>query len=118
MPSNQADFLVVGGGIAGASVAYELSATSTVILLEAESATGYHSTGRSAAVMSENYGPTLWSRLVTASRAFLESPPPAFSEASLVLPRGAMFLARPEEQEQLQCRGEELVRRGARIEIV
>jgi D-arginine dehydrogenase len=118
MSSNQADFLVVGGGIAGASVAYELSAMSTVILLEAESVAGYHSTGRSAAVMSENYGSTLWSRLVTASRAFLESPPPAFSESSLVLPRGAMFLARPEEEEQLQCRGEELVRRGARIGIV
>src|SRR6516225_5889618 len=41
MPSNQADFLIVGGGIAGVSVAYELSATSTVILLEAESATDH-----------------------------------------------------------------------------
>jgi hypothetical protein len=68
MASNRTDFLVIGGGIAGASVAYELSATSSVILLEAENATGYHSTGRSAAVMSENYGPALWSRLVTASR--------------------------------------------------
>src|ERR1700675_5019311 len=75
MASNRADFLVIGGGIAGASVAYELSARSTVILLEAESAPGYHSTGRSAAVMSENYGPALWSRLVPASRDFLENPP-------------------------------------------
>ena len=98
MASNRADFLVIGGGIAGASVAYELSAKSTVILLEAESALGYHSTGRSAAVMSENYGPALWSRLVTASRDFLENPPPGFSEVPLVLPRGAMFLALPEEQ--------------------
>ena len=114
MASNRADFLVVGGGIAGASVAYELSAKSTVILLEAESAPGYHSTGRSAAVMSENYGPALWSRLVSASRGFLENPPLGFSEVPLVLPRGAMFLARPEEQAQLRLQGEELVRRGAR----
>jgi D-arginine dehydrogenase len=56
MLSNQADYLVVERGIASVSVAYELSATSTVILLEAENATGYHSTGRSAAVTSENYG--------------------------------------------------------------
>ena len=118
MASNRADFLVVGGGIAGALVAYELSARSTVILLEAENTTGYHSTGRSAAVMSENYGPALWSRLVSASRAFLENPPSGFSEVPLVLPRGAMFLARAEEQAQLQLQGEDLVRRGARIDIV
>src|ERR1700720_3143975 len=93
MPSNRADFLVIGGGIAGASVAYELSARSTVILLEAESAPGYHSTGRSAAVMSENYGPPLWRPLVPPPRAFLETPPLGFSEVPLVLPRGAMFLA-------------------------
>jgi D-arginine dehydrogenase len=117
MASNRADFLVVGGGIAGASVAYELSARSTVILLEAENATGYHSTGRSAAVMSENYGPALWSRLVSASRAFLENPPLGFSDVQLVQPRGAMFLARPEEQERLQRQGEDLIRRGAKIDI-
>ena len=117
MASNRADFLVVGGGIAGASVAYELSVRSTVILLEAENATGYHSTGRSAAVMSENYGPALWSRLVSASRAFLENPPLGVSDVQLVQPRGAMFLARPEEQERLQRQGEDLIRRGAKIDI-
>jgi hypothetical protein len=112
MPSNQADFLVVGGGIAGASVAYELSATSTVILLEAEDAAGYHSTGRSAAVMSEIYGSALWSRPVTGSRGFLEDPPPGLSDVPLVLTRGALFLARPEERDDLQRQGEELIRRA------
>jgi len=118
MAPNQANFLVIGGGIAGVSVAYELSAKSTVILLEAESAPGYHSTGRSAAVMSENYGPALWSRLVSASREFLENPPLEFSEVPLVRPRGAMFLALPEEQAKLRLQGEELLRRGARVDIV
>jgi len=118
MAPNRADFLVIGGGIAGASVAYELSVRSSVILLEAEDATGYHSTGRSAAVMSENYGPALWSRLVTASRTFLEDPPAGFTDVPLVLPRGAMFLALADEQEQLRLQGEELRRRGARIDIV
>src|SRR5271163_4032413 len=117
MASNRADFLVIGGGIAGASVAYELSARSTVILLEAESAPGYHSTGRSAAVMSENYGPALWSRLVTASRAFLENPPEGFTDVPLVTPRGALFLARSDEQAQLAEQADELVRRGASIEL-
>ena len=54
---NSTDFIVIGEGIAGASVAYELVAHGKVVVLEAESAFGYHSTGRSAAVMSENYGP-------------------------------------------------------------
>ena len=103
--ADSADFIVIGGGIAGASVAYELSAAGRVILLEMESAPGYHATGRSAAVLSENYGAPVWSRLVTASRAFLESPPEGFSDVPLVAPRGALFLAREEEQEALRCQG-------------
>ncbi|KSV75473.1 hypothetical protein N185_16675 [Sinorhizobium sp. GW3] len=117
MATEIADFIVIGGGIAGASVAFELSAHGNVVLLEMESAPGYHSTGRSAAVMSENYGPALWSRLVTASRKFLETPPPGFSEVPLVAPRGALFLAREGEQEQLRAQAEELVGRGATIEL-
>ena len=118
MTSIQAEFLVIGAGIAGASVAYELSEHAKVILLEAETSTGYHSTGRSAAVMSENYGPHLWSRLVTASRSFLESPPLGFSEVPLVLPRGAMFLAKDHEQDKLRSQADELLRRKAKIELL
>lgn len=118
MTARTADFLVIGGGIAGLSVAYQLSARGTVIVLETESSPGYHSTGRSAAVMSENYGPALWSRLVTASRSFLETPPPGFTDVSLVSPRGALFLAREHEQDALRAQGDELVRRGASIDIM
>lgn len=112
-----ADFIVIGGGIAGTSVAYELSLAGKVVVLEMESAAGYHSTGRSAAVMSENYGPALWSRLVTASRAFLETPPDGFTDVPLVTPRGALFLARRDEQVQLAKQADELVRRGAQVEL-
>ena len=38
MAADSADFIVIGGGIAGVSAAYELSATGRVILLEMESA--------------------------------------------------------------------------------
>jgi D-arginine dehydrogenase len=113
-----ADFVVIGAGIAGASVAYELSANGKVVLLEMEHVPGYHSTGRSAAIMSENYGPTLWSRLVTASRAFLENPPPGFTDVPLVSPRGALFLAREDEQDALRGQEREMRLRGASCEVM
>ncbi len=47
------DFAVIGGGIAGASVAAELVPHATVVLLEAEDTPGYHSTGRSATFWHE-----------------------------------------------------------------
>ncbi|MGL4490312.1 MAG: FAD-dependent oxidoreductase, partial [Rhizobiaceae bacterium] len=42
------DIIVVGAGIAGASVAAYLSATRKVAILEMEDRPGYHTTGRSA----------------------------------------------------------------------
>jgi D-arginine dehydrogenase len=44
------DIAVVGAGIAGASIAYELAKTVRVLVLERESQPGYHTTGRSAAL--------------------------------------------------------------------
>ena len=42
--------VVIGGGIAGVSVAYELSGTHRVAVVEAEAHLAFHSTGRSAAM--------------------------------------------------------------------
>ena len=56
MTQISADFLVIGGGIAGMSAAAELARDASVILLEAEEQLGYHSTGRSAAIFISNYG--------------------------------------------------------------
>ncbi len=53
---NNPDYLIIGGGIAGISVGARLSEKGSVVLLEAESALGYHSTGRSAAMYAPNYG--------------------------------------------------------------
>jgi len=86
-----ADFLVVGGGIAGASAGYFLARSGQVTLLEMESATGYHSTGRSAAVFSEYYGNRVIRALTAASRAFYSDPPPGFHRP-LLTPRGTVAL--------------------------
>ena len=40
------DIIVIGAGIAGASVACALAAHANVLLLERESRPGYHTTGR------------------------------------------------------------------------
>ena len=106
------DFIVIGGGAAGASVTCELSRRGRVALLEQESAPGYHSTGRSAAVIAENYGPRVWQVLTTASRPFFEDPPDGFTEHALLHPRGALFLAAAAEEPALRESAAELARRG------
>jgi D-arginine dehydrogenase len=85
------DFLVVGGGIAGASAGYFLASSGRVTLLEMESAVGFHSTGRSAALFSEYYGNRVVRALTAASRPFYETPPPGFTQP-LLTPRGVLAL--------------------------
>jgi D-arginine dehydrogenase len=95
------DFLVIGAGIAGASVAYELAAYGRVLLLERENLPGYHSTGRSAAVLTENYGNSIIRRLTVASRQFLENPPEGFTPSPLLSSRGVLWIAREDQQDTL-----------------
>lgn len=97
MIDSTSDVLVVGGGIAGASAAAELSATHRVILLEREAMPGFHSTGRSAALFSEVYGNAVVRGLTRASRSFLFDPPPGFADHALVKPRGSMHVARADQ---------------------
>src|SRR5450631_977831 len=97
-----ADVIVVGGGIAGAGAAYEISAFASVVLLERESHCGYHSTGRSAASFTENYGNSVVRRLAIASRAFLDTPPPDFCEHALLTPQPVITIARADQLTLLQ----------------
>ena len=67
------DIAVIGGGIAGISAAFHLATAlpdQSVRVFEAESSLTHHSTGRSAAVWIENYGPMAVRPLTRASRAF------------------------------------------------
>lgn len=91
--AEQTDFLIIGGGIAGASVGYWLAPHGRVTLLERESQPGYHSTGRSAAVFMESYGTPQVRALTMASRSFMEQPPAGFNEHPLLAPRCAMMVA-------------------------
>jgi D-arginine dehydrogenase len=101
--SSEAAVLVVGGGIAGASAAYELARCGPVLLLERERHAGYHSTGRSAASFTENYGAAIVRLLAIASRPFLESPPSGFCGHDLLTPRGMITVARADQLEMLSA---------------
>ncbi|WP_375689258.1 NAD(P)/FAD-dependent oxidoreductase [Pseudooceanicola sp. LIPI14-2-Ac024] len=50
------DFLIIGGGVAGVSVAARLAPLGSLLLLEGEEALAYHASGRSAAMFLESYG--------------------------------------------------------------
>ena len=95
------DIAVIGAGIAGASAAAELSEHCDVLLLEMEAQPGYHTTGRSAAVFAPTYGPGPIRALTRASEAFFNSCPTEFSQHPLLVPRGALFVARQDQLSQL-----------------
>lgn len=96
------DVCVIGAGIAGASVAAELADKARVLLVERESQPGYHTTGRSAALFSTTYGPSVIRALSRASEPFYNDPPSGF-DRPLLTPRGALMIAREEQLESLDA---------------
>lgn len=98
-----ADIVVIGAGIAGASVAAHLAETRRVVLLEREDRPGYHSTGRSAALYTAIYGNAAIRALTRASRDFLFEPPPGFAAGPLTRPRGCLYLATSAQCEGLRA---------------
>lgn len=101
MPNPSFDFVVIGAGMAGASIASELAKGHKVLLLERETHPGYHATGRSAALYSEIYGNSPVRALTRASAAFLFSPQ-GFSSVPLLTPRDSLFFAREDQLDALR----------------
>jgi D-arginine dehydrogenase len=94
-------FAVIGAGIAGTSIGYWLAQHESVLVLERESQPGYHTTGRSAAMFIETYGPPLVRALTVGSRPFYEAPPTGFTEHPILTPRGVLMIATEEQQRLL-----------------
>ena len=88
------DVVIVGGGIAGASLGFEITNRCSVLIVEAEEFCGFHATGRSAAFWLESYGGPTIGLLAAASRAFREWPPEDFSDQSFLHERGAVHVSR------------------------
>jgi len=105
--ARESDFIVIGAGIAGAGVAAFLAPHGRVALLEREPQPGWHTTGRSAAMFMESYGPPQVRALTRASRRGFEALPGALS------PRGALFIGRAQQREAIDALHDELRRDAA-----
>jgi D-arginine dehydrogenase len=86
------DVCIIGGGMAGASVAFNLAPHARVLLLEREPHLAYHSTGRSAALYAPNYCSALVQRLSLAGQAFFNTPPAGFTPTPLLHERGYLMI--------------------------
>jgi D-arginine dehydrogenase len=93
------DILIIGGGMAGASVGYFLALRGRrVVLLEQEDSCGYHTTGRSAALYSQAYGNAAIRALTVAGQDFYNNPPAGFADHPLLTPSGALFIGREDQR--------------------
>lgn len=101
------DVLIVGGGVAGLSLAWRLAGALRCVLVEAEAQPGYHASGRSAAMFMETYGTPTIQALTRAGRAFFTAPPAGFTDTPLLAARGVLYLVR---EDQRRLRDETLAR--------
>ena len=99
--TNHFDIAIIGGGIAGFSLAHFLGARCKILVLERESAFGYHTTARSAGEFSYSHHTPLVGKLAKLSFPFLERPQPSFSETNLLNPRGAIYIAAEDKRDKL-----------------
>ena len=118
----QFDVVIVGAGIAGASLAYRLTAEGPgqkrVMLLERESQPGYHSTGRSAAMFMETYGTQQIQALTRASRAFYEQPPAGFTDHPLLGERGCLYIASADQRDTLMQSYEAAAAQAGNVQLL
>jgi D-arginine dehydrogenase len=87
------DVVIIGGGIAGASLAHFIGGARSVLMLERETFHGYHSSGRSAAEFTRRFHAPDVGRLAAASADFLMNAPKGFSDVPLLIPRGNLLVA-------------------------
>jgi len=89
------DIVIVGAGMAGASLAAAIGTRASVLLIESEDRPGYHSTGRSAAFWAESYGGPGVQPLTTASGPMLDA-------LGMLKPRGALTLGREDQRGEVE----------------
>ncbi|MBZ0253056.1 MAG: FAD-binding oxidoreductase, partial [Candidatus Methylomirabilis sp.] len=96
MSAERAETVIIGGGVAGASLAWRLAERGArdVVLIEREETHDYHATGRSAATFHVLIPEPATLLLSHASAPFFSHPPPGFSEAPLIRRVGTLLVGR------------------------
>ena len=112
------DFIVIGAGIAGASLGWRLAAHGRTLVLEREDHPGYHTTGRSAAQYIASYGPPDARILTLASRPFFDAPPEGFADQPLLRRRAVMTFAAPGDEARLDRHQHDLQALGVEVERI
>ena len=114
------EVIIIGGGIAGASLAYFLAerGITDVALLERESQHGYHSTGRSAATLVEKDPVPAVQQLKAMGGKFLRNPPLGFSDNPVLNPCPVMLLYRRGNLAQFETAVEALRRDRIAFEVL
>ncbi len=114
-PPSATDVLIVGAGIAGASLAAALAPWRRVMVIEAEDTPGYHATGRSAAFWHETYGGARVQPLSVASFATLNRPEPEFSDHGFLSPRAALTIGHRSEAAAVDAFAAEFTAKGVEV---
>ena len=112
------DAVIIGAGIAGASLASELAPHMSVLLAEREEFPGYHSTGRSAAFWTESYGGPAIQPLTTASGPFYARPPADIAAHSLLVPRGALTIGTDRDAQKLALFRDKFIGAGVTMSVL
>lgn len=103
---DSADIVIVGGGMAGASLAYFLvqEGVRDIVLLEREATPGYHSSGRSAAINLEWDADPVIQTLQLLSRDFFYDTPEGFSDTPVFQRTGVLDVVAPDDLHLLEER--------------
>src|SRR5437870_318115 len=114
------EVIIVGGGIAGASLAYFLTerGVSDVLLLEREAQPGYHATGRSAATLAELDPIITLHALKVLGGQFLRQPPAGFAETPVLLRSGVMVLFKNEMWDAIRAAAPAIEQAGTRLVLL
>lgn len=99
--NEKSDYLVIGAGISGAAAAAELAECGSVTLVDMEERAGYHSSGRSAALYTPNYGPSVVRTIIAASAEFYRRPIVGFADHPLMTPRQSITFVPPGSETEL-----------------